>query len=208
VKYLDNLRLIEGDHGIEGTFSFALQNLDFEMWYNFTFETVICLTLTFVAVILVILVITSNFVITMFVFTCVVMTDLFLFGHIYYMNLTLNPLTVLNIIIAMGISIDYSAHIAYAYLVEPIVDSAIDTDEKIRKFKATKALRKMGSSVFHGGFSTFVAVFALVSNSTYIGLVFFRLWFGIIFFGMANGFILLPVMLSFIGPLDSPEDPS
>ena len=60
--------------------------------------------------------------------------------------------------------------------------------------------------MFHGGFSTFVAVFALVSNSTYVGLVFFRLWFGIIFFGLANGFLLLPVTLSFIGPTHSIED--
>merc|ERR1712003_377033 len=113
-----------------------------------------------------------------------------------------------NIIIAMGISIDYSAHIAYAYLVEPIVDPEIDTDEKIRKYKATKALRKMGSSVFHGGFSTFVAVFALAPGTTYIFLAFFRLWFGIILFGMLNGFLFLPVVLSFIGPTKAVVDPA
>ena len=62
------------------------------------------------------------------------------------------------------------------------------------------ALRKMGSSVFHGGFSTFVAIVVLSPSKTYIFIVFFRLWFGIILFGMANGFLLLPVALSLIGP--------
>ena len=57
----------------------------------------------------------------------------------------------------------------------------------------------MGSSVFHGGFSTFLAIVTLAPAKTYIFLVFFRLWFGIIIFGMANGFMLLPVILSFIG---------
>ena len=58
----------------------------------------------------------------------------------------------------------------------------------------------MGSSVFHGGFSTFLAIFVLSPSKTYIFVVFFRLWFGILIFGMANGFLLLPVILSFIGP--------
>merc|ERR1711920_708122 len=105
-----------------------------------------------------VLIITADFVITTVVVLCVMMTDLFLFGHITYMGLTLNPLTILNIIISMGISVDYSAHIAYAYLVEPIPPDCV-TPAEIRKHKARAALQKLGSSVFHGGFSTFVAVF-------------------------------------------------
>ena len=62
------------------------------------------------------------------------------------------------------------------------------------------ALSKMGSSVFHGGFSTFIALSVLAPSKTYIFVVFYRMWFGIIIFGMANGFLLLPVMLSFVGP--------
>jgi len=61
----------------------------------------------------------------------------------------------------------------------------------------------MGSSVFHGGFSTFLAIVTLAPSKTYIFLVFFRLWFGIILFGMSNGFMLLPVILSFIGQTDN-----
>ena len=57
----------------------------------------------------------------------------------------------------------------------------------------------MGSSVFHGGFSTFLAIVVMGPSQTYVFVVFFRLWFGIIFFGMANGFIFLPVILTFIG---------
>lgn len=70
-----------------------------------------------------------------------------------------------------------------------------------RAYKASKALSSMGSSVFHGGFSTFLAIIALSDASSYIFVVFFRMWFGIIVFGMANGFLLLPVILSICGPL-------
>ena len=65
----------------------------------------------------------------------------------------------------------------------------------------------MGSSVFHGGFSTMVALIVLAPSNTYIFVVFYRLWTGILSFGMANGFFLLPVMLSYFGPSETTIDP-
>ena len=32
------------------------------------------------------------------------------------------------------------------------------------------------------------------------------MWYGIIIFAMANGFFLLPVVLSFVGPVDDHSD--
>ena len=64
----------------------------------------------------------------------------------------------------------------------------------------------MGSSVFHGGFSTFLAISALGNSQSYIFVVFFKMWVGIILFGMSNGFLLLPVILSYIGPVE-PDEP-
>ena len=64
----------------------------------------------------------------------------------------------------------------------------------------------MGSSVFHGGFSTFLALSVLAPANTYIFLVFYRMWFGIILFGLANGFLLLPVILSFVGTTETAMD--
>ena len=63
----------------------------------------------------------------------------------------------------------------------------------------------MGSSVFHGGFSTFLAISVLSPSRTYLFMVFYRLWFGIILFGMSNGFLFLPVVLSLVGPTNTAE---
>ena len=60
----------------------------------------------------------------------------------------------------------------------------------------------MGTSVFHGAFSTFLAIVVLSPSKSYIFKSFFRMWFGIIVFGVANGFVLLPVLLSLCGPLN------
>ena len=111
----------------------------------------------------------------------------------------------LQIILGIGCSVDFSAHIAYAYLVEDVSHIVSDkaTKNEIRRKKAELALSKMGSSVFHGGFSTFVALSVLAPADTYIFVVFYKMWFGIILFGMVNGFLLLPVILSFIGTTET-----
>ena len=173
------------------------------MWKTFSNEMAFCVTLSISIIIVIIMVITANLMITLLVGLCVFIVDVFLFGSIYYWGLTLNPVILVHIIVSVGISVDYSAHIAYAFLVEPVPEDAkYDTMSKIRKYKAIMALQKMGSSVFHGGFSTFLAIFVLLPGETYIFKSFFRLWFGIIVFGMSNGFILLPVLLSFCGPIN------
>ena len=66
----------------------------------------------------------------------------------------------------------------------------------------------MGSSVFHGGFSTFLAIILTAPSKSYVFIIFFRLWFSIILFGMTNGFMLLPVILTFIGPTYGPSKQS
>jgi len=60
----------------------------------------------------------------------------------------------------------------------------------------------MGPSVFHGAFSTLLAIVVLSGSKSYMFTVFFKMWFGIIIFGVCNGFILLPVLLSLFGPLN------
>jgi len=60
----------------------------------------------------------------------------------------------------------------------------------------------MGSSVFHGAFSTFLAITVLSQSKSYIFEVFFKMWYGIIIFAVCNGFFLLPVILSLIGPIN------
>ena len=102
-------------------------------------EAAITLSLSMVAIIIVVLVITSNFIVTFLVACCVVLTDLFLIGLMYYWGLTLNPIVLLNVILAVGTSVDYSAHIGYAYLVEGIPANKkqkYNTPAKIRQYKA------------------------------------------------------------------------
>ena len=139
---------------------------------------------------------------TVLVVFCVILVDFFMYSFAHFWGLTFNNLLAINMSFALGIAVDYSTHIAHTYLlVKPPPD--IKTDKEKREYKARKALSQMGSSVFHGGISTFLAISMLYWAKLYTFKVFFRSWVFIIGFGMLNGMILLPVMLSIVGPVDA-----
>ena len=85
------------------------------------------------------MVITADITATLTVAFCVMITDIFLAGLIYFWDLTLNPMVMLNIVISIGTSVDFSAHIAYSYLtaeVPPNKKHKYDTNMKIRGYKS------------------------------------------------------------------------
>jgi len=207
VMYLDDMNTLLDTYGLPGSYSYAQEYLDFEQYVVFLPETLLSCGLSIVAVFVVIIFITGSLTGTMLVVMCVLLVDVFLLGLIHFWNLTFNSIVVVQLVIAIGLAVDYSAHIAHAYLVATPPASCVTVSEK-RVYKAQKALSGMGSSVFHGAFSTFLAIIVLAPSKSYIFIVFFRMWFGMIIFGVSNGFLLLPVILATFGPTDNMVDHS
>lgn len=198
-EYLDDVRALEAQYGLPNTYSYAQEYLDYELYYVFVNETLLSVGLSIISVFLVVLLVTGSIPVTILVVLAVLLVDLFLLALMHYWDLTFNNVIVVNIVIAIGLAVDYSAHIAHTYLIIKAPHDLPDSEKRV--YKARKAVSSMGSSVFHGGFSTFLAILALGGAKSYIFVVFFRMWFGIIVFGMANGFLLLPVILSIVGPI-------
>lgn len=173
--------------------------LSFEQYVVLIKETFTSVGLSCFAVFLVVLFVTGSVPVTLLVVFAVVLVDVFLLALVNFWDLTMNSIVTVILVIGLGLAVDYSAHIAHTYLTV-IPPPSIKTTAEKRHFKASVAISSMGSSVFHGGFSTFLAVCVLSGAKSYIFIVWFRMFFGIIIFGMANGFILLPIILSFIGP--------
>lgn len=153
--------------------------------------------------------ISGSLTISVLVMTCVLLVDVFLLGLIQFWQLSLNSITMTNIVIAIGLSVDFSAHIANSYLhssPEPFVLQSYCFDlTAIRKRKTLLGLVNIGSSVLHGAFSTFLAILVLGLSDSYVFIVFFKMWTGIILFGISNGFILLPILLTLFGPISLRE---
>lgn len=120
---MHDMRKIEREYGLGYTFEYTFKFYDYEQFMRFFEEFIVPIVMSFVSVLVVILVITSSFTATILVFVCIIMTDIFLAGLVYYWNLTLNPIVLLQICLGIGTSVDYSAHIAYAYLVQVVPKS-------------------------------------------------------------------------------------
>lgn len=97
----------------------------------------------------------------------------------------------INLIMCIGFSVDYTAHICYAYM-----SSQGSTPEE----RVKESLYALGLPIIQGASSTILAVISLVLAGSYIFLVFFKMVFLVVFFGAMHGLFLLPVLLSLFGP--------
>ena len=178
--------------------------LNYEQYVVLIPQTFTSVGLSLVAVLITVMFVTGSLPVTLLVIFSVVLVDVFLLALVNYWDLTMNSIVTVFLVIGLGLSVDYSAHIAHTYLTVEPPESMTTAMEK-RHFKASVAISQMGSSVFHGGLSTFLAVITLSMAKSYIFVVMFKTFFGIVVFGMANGFILLPIILSLIGPTPDPK---
>jgi predicted RND superfamily exporter protein len=95
---------------------------------------------------LAIMIITSPFlvdpIVTLLVFLGFVSLILELFGLMFIWGVSLNSISMINLVMAIGFSVDYSAHIALSFL-----KSKEETPEK----RVVYALKNVGASVMLGG---------------------------------------------------------
>ncbi len=112
-------------------------------------------------------------------------------------GVNLDGVALINLIMCIGFSVDFSAHISYHYLTE--ADKT--PDERIRG-----SLYALGVPILQGAGSTILGVFGLAFAPSYLFVTFFKMIFLVIFLGILHGLVLLPVLLSFFGPGSCSKD--
>lgn len=112
-------------------------------------------------------------------------------GYMSLWDVNLDSISMINLIMCIGFSIDFTAHICYVYM---------SSKCKLPKDRVREALYSLGLPIVQGSVSTILGVVALLLAQSYIFLVFFKMVFLVIFFGAMHGLFLLPVMLSLFGP--------
>mmetsp|Transcript_17961 Transcript_17961/g.43972 ORF Transcript_17961/g.43972 Transcript_17961/m.43972 type:complete len:658 (+) Transcript_17961:1036-3009(+) len=122
-------------------------------------------------------------------------TVLDVYGMAYYWGVEINFIVAIFLLIAIGLSVDYSAHVGHAF------KDAHGTAEE----RSFIALKTTGPPVFNAIFSTFIAVLVLVNAQTYVFEIFFQMFTLTTLLGGFHGLVFLPVMLSFIGGDHYPE---
>ena len=171
------------------TFPYNSEFLLWESYAVFDKETALSIGLACLMVYIVTGIMMADFITAAVVLVMVGMVDVCILGMLHFWDGELNAVSIANIVIAIGIAVDYNSHLAHAF------KSAVGT----RQERVISALDTVGLSIFHGSFSTFLAVLVLSFSESYIFIIFFKAWFGIVVFGSIHGLILLPVVLSWFG---------
>merc|ERR1711884_984932 len=76
-------------------------------------------------------------------------------GFLHFWNITIDIISCINIVLSVGLCVDYSVHIGHAFLVA----------KGTRQERTSEAVISIGPAVFNGGLTTFLAL-VLCSLST------------------------------------------
>ena len=190
VSSMMDLRTSVDSAGISGTFPYMFMYLYYEQYAIITHEAIQNLGLALAAVFVIVTLLVANIGATLLVMLCVVLVDIDILGLMWLWGVSIDSVAIINLVLAIGLSVDYSVHLAHCFMQTP----------GTRQERTDKALEEMGVAIVHGAISTFLAVLVLSTSKSYIFVIFFKQFFGICIFGAAHGLCFLPVLLSLIGP--------
>jgi len=159
-----------------------------ELWRN--------VGLAMICVFVVTMLLLCNIQICLMVIMIVVFTLTDIIGFLHFWHITIDIISCVNIVLAIGLCVDYSVHIGHAFMVA----------KGTRQEKAVQAISSIGPAVFNGGFTTFLALVLCSFSSSHVFITFFKVFALTVVFGLFHGLIMFPVVLSLLGPVD--KDPS
>ena len=121
----------------------------------------------------------------------IVMILVGIFGFMYFVDLTLSSITMIHLVMSVGFSVDFSAHVCAAYLM---------SDSMTRQDRARDAIRHAAGPILNGATSTLLGIVVLAASSSYIFQSFFKIMLLVIVFGMLHAIFFLPAVLALVGP--------
>ena len=124
---------------------------------------------------------------------CVLVIDVELLGLIWCWGMNLNAVTMISLVMAVGLVVDYLAHILHCF-------TAHGSREPDPRRRMAAALDEVGGAVLLGATTTFVGVLPLAFASSFIYRSFFKLFLSISILGIANGFVVAPCAIVFLTP--------
>ncbi len=128
-------------------------------------------------------------------FTCVTISMVSvvvgMMGCFYFLGTPLSAIQTVQLLIGVGLCLNYTVRISHSYMT---------ATGKSRNERVSVAMDKVGRILFHGATCLILGVFMLIFAGSYIFTSFFKSLTMVILLSMLHALVILPVLLSFIGP--------
>lgn len=170
------------------------------------YESIVALTLSLIGVALSVIFVSSCFLLGSFrtagLLTVTVLSIVVNVGGVMALwGISLNALSLVNLVIIVGLGMEFCAHIAKAFTVIDRFEFRDNQTMGSKVQRAFNALTGVGGSVFGGIAMTKligVAVLAFTKSKIF-ELYYFRMWFALVVIATVHSLVLLPILLSCFG---------
>ncbi|XP_010539022.1 PREDICTED: Niemann-Pick C1 protein-like isoform X2 [Tarenaya hassleriana] len=173
-------------------FPYSVFYMFFEQYLDIWKTALINLSIAIGAVFLVCFVVTCSFWSSAIILLVITMVVIDLLGVMAIFHIQLNALSVVNLVMSVGIAVEFCVHITHAFSI-----SSGDRNQRMKE-----ALGTMGASVFSGiTLTKLVGVIVLgFARSQVFVVYYFKMYLALVLLGFFHGLVFLPVFLSMFGP--------
>ena len=153
--------------------------------------TILTVTVTIISMLLVALVFIPHPIAVMCVTISMTSVVLGFLGFLKFWKLSLSAIKTVQLLIAVGLCLNFTVHMSHSFMI---------ATGKSRNERVSMALEKVGGIIMNEAISLFLGILMLAFGSSFLFTSFFKCMVDVIALGLLHSMILLPVLLTFIGP--------